>query len=109
MFFRYFVACNPNSVCFVVLCHIYADCALLAEQSLGGITDFVTYVNPNMGFTGSSYLASGWRMLGDEPGTKYRYLDDRYITDRRLAVTFGKHDDASYRKILGDRFSVSNM
>src|SRR5262249_49347814 len=25
MFFRYFVACNQNSVCFVVLWHIYAD------------------------------------------------------------------------------------
>ena len=25
MFFRYFVVCNPNSVCFVVLRHIYAD------------------------------------------------------------------------------------
>jgi hypothetical protein len=25
MFFRYFVACNPNSLCFVVLWHICAD------------------------------------------------------------------------------------
>src|SRR5262249_48999482 len=25
MFFRYFVGCNQNSVCFVVLSHIYAD------------------------------------------------------------------------------------
>src|ERR1700757_1156280 len=29
MFFRYFVACNPNLVCFVVLWHIHADvCSL---------------------------------------------------------------------------------
>jgi len=46
-----------------------------------GVTDFVTYVNPNMGFTGSSYRASGWLLLGNEPGTTYRYLDGRYITD----------------------------
>ena len=36
MFFRYFVACNPNLFCFVVLWHIYADvCPLsLVTQSL---------------------------------------------------------------------------
>jgi len=33
MFFRYFVACNQNSVCFVVLWHIYADVCLHAFVS----------------------------------------------------------------------------
>jgi hypothetical protein len=74
-----------------------------------GVTDFVTYVNPNLGFTGSSYRASGWQLLGDEPGTTYRYLDGRYTTDRRLASEFGKHNDATYRRLLGYRFAVSAM
>ena len=74
-----------------------------------GVTDFVTYVNPNMGFTGGSYRASGWQLLGDEPGTTYRYLDGRYTTDRRLASEFGKHDDVTYRRLLGRRFAVSAM
>ena len=78
------------------------------EQRLG-VTDFVTYVNPNMGFTGSSYRASGWHLLGTEPGTTYRYVDDRYTTDRELAARFGQHDDRAYHCLLGRRFSVSVM
>jgi hypothetical protein len=79
-----------------------------AERRLG-VSDFVTYVNPNMGFDGSSYRASGWYVIGDEPGTTYRYLDNRYATDRSLAAQFGQHDDLTYRKLLGLRFAVSTM
>ncbi|HSS50954.1 MAG TPA: hypothetical protein VLX28_18590 [Thermoanaerobaculia bacterium] len=82
--------------------------AAKAERLLGA-TDFVTYVNPNLGFTGTSYRASGWTPLGDEPGTAYRYLDERYITDRELARRFGRHDDRTYRRLLGSRFAVSIM
>jgi hypothetical protein len=72
-----------------------------------GVSDLITYVNPNMGFTGSSYLASGWRLIGAEPGTKYRYLDGRYVTDRELAAKFGPLDDEGYRRLLGARFATS--
>lgn len=78
------------------------------EQRLG-VTDFVTYVNPNMAFTGSSYRASGWQLLGIEPGTTYRYIDGRYTTDRELAARFGPHDDEGYGLLLGSRFAVSVM
>lgn len=73
------------------------------------VRDYLTYVNPNLGFSGASYKASGWSVLGDEPGTTYRYLDGRYVTDRQLAVLFGKHDDLVYRALLGRRFGVSEM
>lgn len=82
--------------------------AARAERRLG-ITDWVTYVNPNMGFTGTSYLASGWQRFGEEPGTTYRYLDDRYITDRQLAARFGSQDDNGYRRLLGERFAKSTI
>ena len=82
--------------------------AARAERRLG-VTDFVTYVNPNMGFTGRSYRASGWQLLGNEPGTTYRYLDSRYVTDRKLEAAFGKHDDGAYRQLLGNRFCISRM
>jgi hypothetical protein len=78
----------------------------LEERRLG-VSDLITYVNPNLGFTGSSYLASGWRLLGAEPGTKYRYLDGRYATDRELAAKFGPRDDDGYRRLLGARFATS--
>jgi hypothetical protein len=79
-----------------------------AERKLG-VTDWVSYVNPNMGFNGVSYLASGWHLLGEESGTTYRYLDNRYITDRELAARFGAHDDAEYGRCLGDRFTKNRM
>jgi hypothetical protein len=79
------------------------------EERRIGITDFVTYVNPNMAFTGSSYRASGWRLLGIESGTKYRYIDGRYITDRELAARFGPRHDEAYQHLLGRRFAVSVM
>jgi hypothetical protein len=82
---------------------------VVREERRQGTTDFVTYVNPNMGFRGSSYRASGWRLLGTENGTKYRYVDGRYITDRELAARFGAHHDEAYQDLLGCRFAVSVM
>jgi hypothetical protein len=79
------------------------------EERRLGVTDFVTYVNPNMAFDGSSYRASGWQLLGIENGTKYRYIDNRYITDRQLAARFGAYPDETYRRLLGSRFAVSVM
>ncbi|HEY6242622.1 MAG TPA: hypothetical protein VIX17_01675 [Pyrinomonadaceae bacterium] len=79
-----------------------------AERKLG-VTDWVSYVNPNMGFSGISYLASGWHLLGEQPGTTYRYLDNRYITDRELATKFGCHDDDAYNQLLGERFAKNKM
>jgi hypothetical protein len=46
----------------------------------------ITYLNPNLGFTGASYKASNWHVIGIELGNRYAYLDGRYITDRRLAA-----------------------
>jgi hypothetical protein len=71
-----------------------------------GTTELVTYVNPNMGFAGASYRASGWKLLGDEPGTTYRYLDGRYITDRMLRHRFGSALDG---EDLARRLEISKM
>lgn len=79
------------------------------EERRHGVTDLVTYVNPNMGFHGSSYRGSGWQLLGIEGGTTYRYVDGRYITDRELARKFGAHSDEAYQRLLGGRFGVSVM
>ena len=45
----------------------------------------LTYLNPNMGFSGASYKAANWVELGLETGTRYAYLHGDYITDRRLS------------------------
>jgi hypothetical protein len=97
-----FEGAPPNTISYLL------SRAARSERRLG-VTDWVTYVNPNMGFSGVSYLASGWHYLGDEPGTTYKYLDNRYITERELTTRFGPHDDESYYRLLGDRFSKSVM
>lgn len=83
--------------------------AKIREEERALTSHLVTYVNPNMAFTGASYKASGWTLLGTEAGTKYRYLDHRYITDRRLKSRFGTCDDAVLAQTLGHRFSTSTM
>ena len=57
-----------------------------AEQLVAhdGVHMLITYVNPNLGFTGASYRAANWLPLGIETGTRYAYLSGRYVTDRRL-------------------------
>ncbi len=52
------------------------------------VTALVTYCNPNLGFTGASYEADNWQILGYEDGTRYTYVHDNYVTDRRLAELF---------------------
>jgi hypothetical protein len=79
------------------------------EERQFGVSDLVTYVNPNLGFQGSSYRASGWHLLGTESVIKYRYLDGRYITDRELATRFDLHSDEAYLRLLEGRFAVSTM
>lgn len=81
-----------------------------AEQ-LQGHGSLLTYVNPNMGFTGASYRAGNWQLLGEEVGTTYRYLDGNYVTDRELARLFGRSrlDEARLRGLFGDRYQRSAM
>jgi hypothetical protein len=74
-----------------------------------GTEALITYVNPNLGFTGVSYRASGWHLSGDQPGTTYRYLDGRYVTDRYLADQFGAGSPNEWARLLGRRYSTSKM
>lgn len=53
----------------------------------------VTYCNPNLGFTGASYKADNWHLVGYEHGARYTYLDGNYITDRRVFQLFGQAPD----------------
>jgi hypothetical protein len=59
---------------------------LARAERMAGVRDhkraLVTYVNPNMGFSGASFKAANWLPLGVERGTRYAYLDGRYVTDR---------------------------
>jgi len=64
--------------------YLLARAERYASREQGEIRMLLTYVNPNLGFTGASYKAANWLPLGCETGTRYAYLDKRYITDRRV-------------------------
>lgn len=49
-----------------------------------GTRMLLTYLNPNMPFSGSSYRAANWVSFAREAGTRYAYLNDHYITERKL-------------------------
>jgi hypothetical protein len=69
----------------------------------------VTYVNPNLGFTGATYRAANWTRLAREHGTHYSYVDSVYVTDRQLIARFGTADPFVLRERLGEQFQRSLM
>jgi len=69
----------------------------------------LTYVNPNMGFSGASYRASNWIRFGRELGTRYYYVDELYRTDRSLASEYGTTVEPGLRALLGPRLEVSKI
>ena len=67
------------------------------------VSDFVTWVNPNLGFTASSYRSANWDLCGSEP-VKYRYIADNYVSARTafndanikpFQILFSQHDLAA--------------
>jgi len=71
-----------------------------------GLDLILTYVNPNLGFTGASYLAANWTLFAKEQ-THYAYLDGAHITMRELSRRFGGTEYAALCRQLGSRLSLS--
>ena len=75
--------------------------------NLSTVDLLLTYVNPNVGFTGSSYKADNWIVIGEECGTRYLYLDENYRTDRYFHQYFGTCDERLLTASLGSRVALS--
>ncbi len=71
------------------------------------VSTLLTYVNPNIGFSGSSYTADNWTEYGEERDTRYVYVDLDYKTDRFLVETYGTANLGELREHFGDRISTS--
>jgi hypothetical protein len=80
---------------------------VLASPEGGTVKLLLTYVNPNMGFSGASYRAGNWTLIARETGTRYAYLDGRYITDRELIRRHGTSDPEVLLPRLGPRLEYS--
>jgi hypothetical protein len=83
---------------------LLAQATKLLHYQQPRIRMLLTYVNPNLGFTATSYRASNWIRFGQECGTRYAYLDQDYVTDRELIRQFGSTD-----AVPSDRVIFSTM
>jgi hypothetical protein len=85
--------------------HMYKQVRLLRPE----VKMLLTYINPNLAFTGSSLKASNWVLFGYEVGTRYAYIDEKYITDRELLRYYGTSNPSMLKMQLRDRFEVSRV
>jgi hypothetical protein len=69
----------------------------------------LTYLDPNLGFSGSLYSATNWFQFATEYKSPYLYLDARFTTHRSLCQRYGTLQWDSLRAILGDRLSRSSF
>jgi hypothetical protein len=69
----------------------------------------LTYVNPNLGFSGGSYRASNWALADEQPGTAYDYIDGDYVTGRALHQRYGTDDPVRLSQVLEGRYARSEM
>jgi len=67
----------------------------------------VTTVDPNMGFTGTSYRAANWQEWLRVRPRPYLYLNRQYISPRQLRQQFGTTNKDELRERLGVRLEVS--
>jgi hypothetical protein len=91
------------------LSHLLAGASKWAKQARPDTKTLLTYVDPNMGFTGASYRAANWIRVGREWGTRYAYLDGHFVTERALTAHFGTADPLTLSRRLGDRLRLSNI
>ena len=68
----------------------------------------ITAVDPNLGFSGSSYRAANWQQWFRVQPRPYLYHERRYATPRQLRQTFGTSNIAELQeKYPDDRFEQS--
>ena len=66
-----------------------------------------TAVDPNLGFTGSSYLAANWQRWMTIKARPYMYYRGGYVTPRQLRADFATTNVAELRSMHGAKFQQS--
>ncbi len=70
----------------------------------------ITAVDPNLGFTGSSYRAANWQRWFTVQARPYLYHERRYISPRQLRHDFGTSNIAELQvRYPGQRFEQSRV
>jgi hypothetical protein len=69
----------------------------------------LTYVDPNLSFSGAVYRAANWFLFGFEPKQRYLFLDGEHVTNRFLISRYGTANYDELSSILGDRLSKTTQ
>lgn len=71
----------------------------------------VSYINPNLGFSGASLRAANWQLLCLEHRNHYLYQNGDYLTEREAIRRFGTCEFQSLRSIVPniDRSHVAGL
>jgi hypothetical protein len=68
-----------------------------------------TAVDPNLGFTGTSYLAANWNRWMTVKARPYMYFDECYVTPRQLRTQFDTTNVAQLKSTYRRRFEISSV
>jgi hypothetical protein len=68
-----------------------------------------TAVDPNLGFTGTSYLAANWHRWMTIKARPYMYFDEGYVTPRQLRTRFDTTNVGLLKSTYRRRFEVSSV
>ena len=96
-------AAPPNAISFLL-----SRVRSTLRRSGRDIDLLVTAVDPNLGFSGSSYRAANWQQWFSVKARPYLYHERRYATPRQLRQTFGTSNVAELQEKFPDhRFEQS--
>jgi hypothetical protein len=79
------------------------------RQNVPSIDLLVTAVDPNLGFTGSSYRAANWQQWMTVKARPYLYEDGRYVSPRQLREKYGSSNLVELQARYSGRFQQSRV
>ena len=79
------------------------------RQNMPSIDLLVTAVDPNLGFTGSSYRAANWQEWMTVRARPYLYKNGRYVSPRQLREQFGTSNFKELQARNAERFQKSSV
>ena len=79
------------------------------RRNMPSIDLLVTAVDPNLGFTGSSYRAANWQQWMTVRARPYLYDNGRYVTPRQLREKFGTSSLIELQANYPGRFQQSRV
>jgi len=79
------------------------------SNNLPEIKLLLTYLNPNVGYRGTIYKATNWKIYAREHNVRYVYLNGNYVTDRFLYKTFGTANSEKLKEIGASDITFSKI